>query len=309
MEGGCVALDVLSGKFEAYKEVDGSELPQCARAYVQNCKDEAISSAQNIYKKKIEDIKTEFDKKGFNVYEIQSCKQPYAIVAFKKLFGSGPNGEGGERMEIHIAFRGTHFNWLNDWKVNFRWIWNYSKRFDAYVHSGYENRFNDILPHLNEIIDWELAKHKVQRKNAEFLVTGHSKGAALAELAAYHVAQRYKPVQHIELYTFASPGVFYSDAPTEQPVRMWSFYTYFDFVRVLPFMSLNCNDSEFVLGRGGNPFTAHFLTSYKEGMDHFTLFRPDSNADPSSMVNYQPGTEIGSNHEPPASPGGIALQV
>jgi len=120
---------------------------------------------------------------------------------------------------IIFVFRGSDS--FNDWIINFN---AKNNDFGDYgdVHCGYHTElkaFDKItdeqdltaynLPHL-DIDDIEDIN-----KNSKIILTGHSKGGALATLVGCHLIKRGVKKENLEVYTFGSPAVGDEDFANE----------------------------------------------------------------------------------------------
>lgn len=98
---------------------------------------------------------------------------------------------------VVISIRGTveTGEWAND-------VWFEPSTAD---HTAFVNTKNNLL---NDVSDF-LAKHDLRKgaKDLKFLVTGHSRGAAVANLLAVDLDGKYAYKDNIFVYTFASPTV------------------------------------------------------------------------------------------------------
>jgi hypothetical protein len=93
-----------------------------------------------------------------------------------------------------LSFRGTHWNW--DWAKNLQ---SYPSHWHGYwVHSGFLSSYQLLEKEI------KLATDNLP-EGTHLIVTGHSKGAATALLAAYDLRQNLKQVKNITLITFAMP--------------------------------------------------------------------------------------------------------
>jgi len=103
--------------------------------------------------------------------------------------------------QIVISFRGTHN--IYDWLDNLDAVqMKYPHVDGGYVHKGFYEAWKDdleksIMPSITELM--------TEHRGKSMLITGHSLGAALAQLCALDVAQIAGNESTIYLYTFGSP--------------------------------------------------------------------------------------------------------
>ena len=96
-----------------------------------------------------------------------------------------------------IAFPGTFS--LRDWLTNFKFFQLISPYEEDYkgrvkLHCGYYNGYISVQEKLLEAAD----------KNLDLIITGHSAGGAIAQIAAVDV--NYRLFKNVEAVTFGSPG-------------------------------------------------------------------------------------------------------
>lgn len=102
--------------------------------------------------------------------------------------------------DLYITFRGTSSikDALSDIELIRTRLPNYPT---AYVHEGFFEQYKAVEPFLFDFI------HRLpENPNRSIHVTGHSLGGALAQLAAFHLANRFVNT-HITCTTFGSPRV------------------------------------------------------------------------------------------------------
>lgn len=107
---------------------------------------------------------------------------------------------------VVVAFRGTQpaslANWITD--LNTAKLSNYDGIFGAKVHEGFYNAYSNLRPQLQTALQALRAKYP----NYEFLVTGHSLGGALADLAAVDSFSVFgSGGNRLDLVTFGEPRV------------------------------------------------------------------------------------------------------
>ena len=108
--------------------------------------------------------------------------------------GYDPSGK-----QIVVSFRGSSNteNWIDDFDY---FQQSYPGINGAYIHSGFYSAFNalarDILPDYQHLLE--------QRAGSKTLVTGHSLGAALAQVAALNFSHNAL-ASSIETWTYGSP--------------------------------------------------------------------------------------------------------
>ena len=119
------------------------------------------------------------------------------FVAYKKLY------YGSAKTLICVIIRGTNGT-LDEWQSNFDLgstaeFSYYTEWLNQYNHMGFDITSN----RLNEKLNQYISEHNLENDDNVFWLTGHSRGAALANLIA---AKRANLGETVFAYTFASPA-------------------------------------------------------------------------------------------------------
>ncbi len=129
---------------------------------------------------------------------------------------------------ISVIVRGTPSN--EEWYSNF-------DLGIEYLHQGFYRAFFDLEDNLNAYID----EHEINKNNVKFYITGHSRGAAVANILAAEMTDQYSN-SNVYSYTFATPTVNQyakkigyenifnivnnEDFVTRMPLELWGYKRY-----------------------------------------------------------------------------------
>mmetsp|Transcript_30787 Transcript_30787/g.75175 ORF Transcript_30787/g.75175 Transcript_30787/m.75175 type:complete len:463 (+) Transcript_30787:3-1391(+) len=231
-----MATRLVLGDFAVLKElthVQWHDVLQHALAYTSKLANGSAEVAQAVYGDLDETIRC-MSLRGFSTSKIVDASDVVAVVSTRVLSpqSAGGLGDARKRLEVVIAFRGTSV-W-RDWvRVNF-WLLPGRRLTDNVVaHPGFAARFERMRPRIDEIVSAAASAHGVSRDFIEFRIAGHSLGAALASLAAWHCERAYQPLQATQLFTFADPGAFYRPSPNSS-VQQFAIRHAYDPVAWLP---------------------------------------------------------------------------
>ena len=150
--------------------------------------------------------------------------------------------------EIIMVFRGTYkMEWLGNFDVTGPVYELHGNSWP--LHENFDWATESAQKHLADYIDKFADEGKISRENLTVVLTGHSRGAAVANILA-HKLNRYKgklipdgylagnKISTIYAYTFATPNVFYSanlHMPTyEEEKNIYNYCFTDDFVPNLP---------------------------------------------------------------------------
>lgn len=131
---------------------------------------------------------------------IDACENVYGSAHF----AAGPDGRDGASIyesdsDVILAFRGTLTDGpavIEDWVNDFRADFTTDSRFPGRVHSGFLASITGLWPAILPAVEHFSADART------LIITGHSKGGALAFLAGYLLSAR-RPL----VVTFAAPRV------------------------------------------------------------------------------------------------------
>ena len=90
-------------------------------------------------------------------------------------------------------------DWSEDWKSNLD-----LGLFSALLTSGWHRGFRTAARHVHEAL---IELYGDDRENTVYVITGHSRGAAVANLLAMRLSNIHVPREHVYAYTFACPDV------------------------------------------------------------------------------------------------------
>ena len=104
---------------------------------------------------------------------------------------------------LYLAFRGSSNiqNWLDN--IQFSRICPYESSPDVCVETG----FYKVFEYMKEDIMKELILLSEKYDIQNVVCTGHSLGAAVATLFAYHIQEEYNEILEVSLITFGSPRI------------------------------------------------------------------------------------------------------
>ncbi len=114
---------------------------------------------------------------------------------------------GGGQL-VFVTVRGTPLGeeeWLSNLNIN------NEKEFERQFHEGFDRAENTVLSDLIKYID----EQQINLDSARFLITGHSRGAAVSNLLGASFAEGgIADTSRVFVYTFASPNVTTLDEET-----------------------------------------------------------------------------------------------
>ena len=107
----------------------------------------------------------------------------------------------GPKTLVFLIIRGTPLGpeeWISNLNIN------NSHKESQEIHEGFSIATQQVLLYLDEYIK----KHNINTKNSFILITGHSRGASVANLCSVYLADSKKFLaENIYAYTFAAPNV------------------------------------------------------------------------------------------------------
>ncbi len=206
----------------------------------------------------------DFGWKGlFDSSEVLNDHEVRTGIAFSAF--ARPRPDGGA--DVVIAFRGTDFTKLNDWKSNLRWITRFLPG---------EDQYNVLHRRSKEIIDRALnGAKKLLPETRSFAIytTGHSLGGGLAQSLAY----TDRRVEGAVVFN-PSPVTGYStvvrDDEVNCNVRLLRVYERGEalqyvrsFIRQFYTLSDNIHEVAFdLLHSHGNPFRNHSMQAFRDAL-------------------------------------------
>ncbi len=130
---------------------------------------------------------------------------------------------------VFIVIRGTPLG-VEEWISNLNI--NNSHKNNEKIHEG----FRKVRSIVMEVLYNYLKEHRINLKKAKFLITGHSRGAAVSNLIGYELAgKKGFNTDNIYVYTFASPNVtLETDTSDTKYNFIWNIINAEDAVPTLP---------------------------------------------------------------------------
>lgn len=145
----------------------------------------------------------------------------FAVKDFK-------DSKHGEKL-VFVILRGTPLN-ANEWISNVNVSDTTKKNVD--VHEGFQKTSENIKFSLCDF----LTKYDIKAENARFLIAGHSRGAALANILGAQLAdENIIPAENMFVYTFAAPNVSQEDKTSDKSYSfIWNIVNAEDIVPTVP---------------------------------------------------------------------------
>lgn len=180
---------------------------------------------------------------------------------------------------MFIVIRGTPLS-ANEWISNLNI--SDATNSESIFHEGFKVATEIVFPHFREFIK----KHKINTQKTKFLITGHSRGAAIANLfSAYLSGESDFDTKNIFAYTFATPNVTISENASDAKFGyIWNIENEEDLV---PFIPPERNEWKFK--KFGN--IRIFVNAWKIGKSNF-----DANVYPKVNVFFK--KLVGRNYQP-----------
>jgi hypothetical protein len=155
---------------------------------------------------------------------------PVVIQNGKAACTIGQNSDG-----IILAFRGTVFFSVEDWFIDFMAFTKTGTNIPGKVHSGFYDEFDSIAEEIyNTILPLMIPAPGQPQLN--LIITGHSKGAGMAPIAAYYLFANYQ-MKASKVFLYAPPnpgdGEFAAAYNTQFP-NTESYENFQDIVPLLP---------------------------------------------------------------------------
>ena len=176
-----------------------------------------LSSAAYSYTYALDNLETlEFEHFGkFNYSDEYNSDAVGTIIASRKLY---------DTTIVAVIFRGTYEKeWFSNFDIG-RDV-NTTK-----VHSGFSKARDFALEKLSMYI----ANYGIDRDHCKFLITGHSRGAAVANLVSKSLIDIYGP-NNVYAYTFATPNTTTDEnAGDNRYAGIFNFINPEDFIAYIP---------------------------------------------------------------------------
>ncbi len=138
---------------------------------------------------------------------------------------------------LHIVFRGSDSR--VDWKQNFRFmtVAYGNKKSKIRIHKGFYKKYQSVRDLIHALLQYYLEKYMP----AKIFVTGHSLGAALAQLCAVDIQYNFQKNSAFDLvcYAFGSPRLgnrYFVKSFLKRIVNFRSFRNGCDIVTYIPFL-------------------------------------------------------------------------
>jgi hypothetical protein len=158
---------------------------------------------------------SEYSAKAYEDYK-RHTEGNYVPAANEVPFYYGGKLEGTVSYKdgkLIIAFRGTKEGW--DWATNLDGALKKGTSvygFIGGVHEGFHDRYQKNSDAIKAAITKLAGLYEIDPMACDFLITGHSLGGALANLAAADLKNSLKPKGKFKLVTFNAPRVFNEQA-------------------------------------------------------------------------------------------------
>jgi len=170
------------------------------------------------------------DKDIFFKYDVDYNDPEYGIdqCAFS-IASKTINSAHGPKTLIFLIIRGTPLG-AEEWISNLNL--NNSQKDNVDIHEGFSIASKQILFYLDEYIK----EHKINTRNSFLLITGHSRGASIANLCSVFLADSKKFLpENIYAYTFASPNVTLKEVSNSNKYKfIWNIVNAEDIVPSMP---------------------------------------------------------------------------
>jgi len=142
--------------------------------------------------------------------------------------------QDGTKKLIFVILRGTPLN-ANEWLSNINVSDTTHK--DTLIHEGFFN----TAQNLHKSLIYYLLKNKISPDEAVFMITGHSRGAALANLLGVMLENEgFITGERLFVYTFASPNVSQEEKTRDERYNfIWNIVNAED---IVPSVPPDCNN-------------------------------------------------------------------
>lgn len=157
-----------------------------------------------------------FDKKAkFNYGKKYNENAVGLVIASKEI---------NDSVIVSVTMRGTY---QKEWYSNFKIGKNVSK---TGVHEGFQKASEFCLEKIEEY----MYNYGIEEENAKFLISGHSRGAAVANLSAAYLIDKYSQ-DRVYSYTFATPNTTTRAAASDNKYEgIFNFVNPEDFISYIP---------------------------------------------------------------------------
>ncbi len=199
-------------------------------SYVNLKTDPKLNQLKNVYKKlgvpeKNMEFHYQLDYKAPGLEKDQAAFS----IASKEI-----NSAKGKRTLIFLTIRGTPYSapeWISNANVAD------STHESTLIHEG----FFKTQTLIQKALIYYLLKRKIDPDTTYFLITGHSRGAALSNLLGAQLAdQGYFDTENIYVYTFAAPNVSQQEKVTDPKYNfIWNIINPEDIVPTVPLKIYN----------------------------------------------------------------------
>ena len=199
-------------------------------SYVNLKTDPELNQLKNVYKKlgvpeKNMEFHYQLDYKAPGLEKDQAAFS----IASKEI-----NSAKGKRTLIFLTIRGTPYSapeWISNANVAD------STHESTLIHEG----FFRTQTLIQKALIYYLLKRKIDPDTTYFLITGHSRGAALSNLIGAQLAdQGYFSTENIYVYTFAAPNVSQQEKVSDPKYNfIWNIINPEDIVPTVPLKILN----------------------------------------------------------------------
>ena len=220
------------------------------------------------------------------------CNEGFKKANIKEMVSSEFEGDTIDSIHWHLAHRsladGTELVYVilrgtyqNEWHGDF----NVTGKTDTY-DSSYEGRHYSFESAANALCDDLADEVGGKYDKVKYVVTGHSRGAAVSNLVAKQLTDKKltdSTIQGVYAYTFATPAVVNkTEAQSKSYDNIFNFCLDDDFVTYMPLA-----DANWQYGRYGTTYYASACKLYKKNAYFKGLMKYYRDYSPSEMLSYK----------------------
>jgi Lipase (class 3) len=177
----------------------------------------------------------------------------------------GSNSDG-----IVIAFRGTEFDSAFNWLDNAEMEYTTQAGIPGFIHHGFNGYVNNIIAEVAQAVKTLLAADS----SAKVFITGHSAGAGMAPIAAYHLAESYG-IAATALYLMAPPSPGDKTFADAYNLKFPDSFSYENGEDIVPVLPLSAPNALLFLAQAKSEFLRHVL-EVMIGLDYHRVGSDDN---------------------------------